>query len=401
MKSKEVIRVCPICANKSGELLHNQSFQLYEGFCLPDAYDVVCCKKCGFVYADTPATQKDYNDFYGNFSKYENSISPGGRINPCDLDKYERMTRDLGKLLKDKNASILDIGCAKGGLLSTLKIHGFNNLTGLDPSLSCVNQVKSQGINALLGGLFEENFSGTELKDIFDCVIISHVIEHVYDLLGAIKNAFSYVKSGGLLYLEVPDSARYTRYYIAPYHYFDFEHINHFDEHSLNNLMSHFSCEQVASDKKDVQHSNAVFYPAVYSVYRKKETIDKQQNIVPNFNVRKNVVRYIEMSRQADYWPELEDLVKTQEKIVVWGAAAYTSRVFKTSLLKKCNIVGFIDNDSKKQGAKFGNDVKIYPPKDLLPNFKGPIVVCSAVYNNEIAKEIYNMAISNTVIVLR
>ena len=107
------------------------------------------------------------------------------------------------------------------------------------------------------------------------------------------------------------------------------------------------------------------------------------------------------MSRQADYWPELEKLASTKEKIVVWGAAAYASRLYKTSVLKKCNIIAFVDNDIKKQGLKFCDSVKIHSPKDILPEFKGPIIVCSAVYNNEIMREIYNMGINNSVVVLK
>ena len=301
----------------------------------------------------------------------------------------------------DKNASILDIGCARGGLLTTLKFHGYNNLTGLDPSLNCVNQVKAQGIKAIQGGLFEENFLEVSLDQTFDCVIVSHVIEHVYDLTTAIKNSLSFVKMGGLLYIEVPDASRYTQYYIAPYHYFEFEHINHFDEHSLSNLMSRYKCEYVISGKKDLQHSNVVYYPAVYSVYQKMGMHGNQREILPNFDVSENVIRYIEMSRQADYWPELEKLVMTQEEIVVWGAGAYALRLYKTSLLSECNIISFIDNDPKKRGAEFDTKVKIHLPKDILPIFKGTIVVCSAVYNNEIIKEIDEMMIGNRVIVLK
>lgn len=401
MKLKDVKRICPICSNKHGERLHKQEFQLYGRHCLPDVYEVIACDKCGFVYNDMQASQKDYNDFYSRFSKYESSISPGGRINQGDRDKYERMAKDLIALGLDKQASILDIGCAKGGLLATLKNHGFNNLTGLDPSPNCVEQVKAQGLKAIQGGLFAENFPEKTLTQEFDCVIVSHVIEHVYDIATAIQNAFAFVKPGGMLYLEVPDATRYTQYYVTPFHYFDFEHINHFDEQSLNNLMSRYNCAQIASGKKDLQHSNIVYYPAVYSVYQKNEKHEKRRGIVPDYGVRENVIRYIEMSRQADDWPDLEKLVETQEEIVVWGAAAYASRLYKTTPLSKCNILSFIDNDLKKQGTEFDKNLKIDLPKNVLPKFKGPIVVCSAVYNNEIVKEIAQHRYNNRVVVLR
>jgi SAM-dependent methyltransferase len=398
---KKVIRACPIFLGGSGELLYEQRFHLYQGHCLLDAYDVVSCIKCGFVYADSGSTQKDYNRYYSEFSKYENSLAPGGLANKCDLDKYERMVHDLSKIIPDKDASILDIGCAKGGLLATFKAHGYKNLTGLDPSLNCVAQVKAQDIPALQGGLFLENFPQGFLKQTFDCVIVSHVLEHVYDLSTAVKNAFSLVKTGGFLYLEVPDSSRYTQYYVAPYHYFDFEHINHFDLCALNNLLVKSPSEHVASGKKDLQHSNTVYYPAVYSVYRKRDGLAADQKIVPDHGLRDNVIRYIEMSRQADHWPELDELAASKEAIVVWGAGAYALRLYRMSPLSKCNIVSFIDNDLKKRQAAFDTNVTVKLPKEVLPDFKGTIVVCSAVYNNEIVKEIDGMRLNNRVVVLK
>jgi len=398
---KKTIRICPICSGRQGNLLHRQKFHLYKGHCLPNSYDVVSCKKCGFVYADTPASQKDYNCFYSDSSKYESPLSPGGRVNTYESDKYDRTIKDLEKFIPDKNASILDIGCAKGGLLATLKIRGYNNLIGMDPSLNCVNQVKAQGIKAIHGGLFRGNFAAALLDRQFDCVVVSHVIEHVYDLAAAIKISLSFVKRGGLLYLGVPDASRYTQYYVAPYHYFDLEHINHFDEHSLNNLMSPCGCRHVISGKKNIQLSNIVYYPEIYSVYRNNAAPGKRQKIHPDFTTRENITRYIEMSRQADYWPELKNLARTREEIIVWGAGAYALRLYKTSLLSKCNIAAFIDNDPKKQGKGFDTQVKIRLPKEILPDFKGTIVVCSATYNNEIVKEIDNMRISNRVVVLR
>jgi 2-polyprenyl-3-methyl-5-hydroxy-6-metoxy-1,4-benzoquinol methylase len=398
---KKVGRVCPVCFADSGECLYSQQFHLYEGHCLPDAYDVVACCRCGCVYADTPATQKEYNRFYSEFSKYVDVVSPGGRGHSYDEDKYERTVCDLEKLGLDRNASILDIGCAKGGLLATFKLHGYHNLTGLDPSPECVKLVEAQGIHAVQGGLFGENFPRTALSGAFDCVIVSHVIEHVYDVTTALKNAISLVKTGGLFYLEVPDASRYTRYYVAPYHYFDLEHINHFDAHAMNHLMSRYACEPVACGQKDLQHSNVVYYPAVYGLYGKKGECEKSCILKPDFSARENVIRYIEMSRQADDWPELEGLAKTQEEIIVWGAGAYALRLLRVSRLRECRIAGFVDNALKMRGAKLTKTIKIGLPQDFLPHFKGPIVVCSAVYNNEIVKEIEGMGGGWRVIVLR
>lgn len=76
---KELNRLCPICNNKQGEILHTQKFLLDNNNPLPSEYDVVCCTQCGFVYADVDASQENYNKYYENFSKYESTeVSSGG-----------------------------------------------------------------------------------------------------------------------------------------------------------------------------------------------------------------------------------------------------------------------------------------------------------------------------------
>jgi 2-polyprenyl-3-methyl-5-hydroxy-6-metoxy-1,4-benzoquinol methylase len=75
------------------------------------------------------------------------------------------------------------------------------------------------------------------LQESFGCAILTGVIEHIYDVQKAIKNISNLLKAGGILYLEAPDASRYIDYYIVPYYYFDSEHINHFDMHSLRNLL--------------------------------------------------------------------------------------------------------------------------------------------------------------------
>ena len=59
--NKRALRPCPICENVEAGLLHTQKFILPEGHPLSAGYDVVCCRECGFVYADTSVTQEQYD----------------------------------------------------------------------------------------------------------------------------------------------------------------------------------------------------------------------------------------------------------------------------------------------------------------------------------------------------
>jgi SAM-dependent methyltransferase len=391
---KSVIRKCPVCLKGKGIILHTQEFVLPENYPLPNAYDIVECQSCGFVYADTTASQADYNLFYANLSKYEDkSVATGGGDNLYDAHRLEQTASDIRKVLPDKNASVLDIGCGNGGLLLALKHSGYNNVTGLDPSRKCVATVRGQGINALAGDIFSADFDAQ-----FDCIILSHVLEHIYDLRGAVRRLTSWLRVDGISYVEVPDASRYSDYYVVPYYYFDIEHINHFDEHSMNNLIlssDHFI--PVVSSAKEITVSNGNIYPVFFAIYRKKD--DRTADIVPSFIVGESVKRYLKMSDAHGRWPELNELSEDQKEVIVWGAGSFTQRLLNNTALSRCNIVAFVDNDSKKQGLTI-NNVKIHSPS-ILRIHKGPIIVCSAFHSDEILHEIEEMGIINPVIVIR
>ena len=61
LKTKTLLRPCPICGSGQGEVLHTQKFFIPQGYLLPVEYDVVACTKCGFTYADTSACQQNYD----------------------------------------------------------------------------------------------------------------------------------------------------------------------------------------------------------------------------------------------------------------------------------------------------------------------------------------------------
>jgi MoaA/NifB/PqqE/SkfB family radical SAM enzyme/SAM-dependent methyltransferase len=384
---KKFIRKCPICSNNHGEILYHQSFAILENDLLPKEYDVVCCQKCGFVYADTPANQQDYNKYYQQFSKYE-----WGGTTKWNL----KGLKPISDYLCNKNASILDIGCANGELLVELKKLGYKNLTGLDPSVKCLQNVKNHGINAFEGELFSINLSIPNRK--FDYIILSHVFEHICDLQMATDNIVSKLNENGVLYIEVPDASRYPEYYIVPFHYFDCEHINHFDENSLNNLFLQKNLNLLHYAKKE-SHVADKLYPAVYTLYQKRTQKKVTKSIIPNFEVRDSVISYVEKSHSKDKWPKIDKIAVSQEEIVVWGVGSYTLRLIDNSSLGKCNIVFFVDKDPKKQGLKV-KDVPIYSP-DRLKAHKGPIIISSALYSDEVLKEIKDMGINNDIVVMK
>lgn len=390
---KNLKRECPICCNETGEILYSQKFKLPPNYPLPSYYDIVSCDKCGFVYADTSATQDVYNNYYSQLSKYENKqISSGGGYNSWDSERLTETAFTISKFVTSKESSILDIGCANGGLLEKLKELGYSNLTGMDPSNTCVINVLNKGIDAFEGTIF--NISTTQK---FDCIILSHVLEHVYDLKLAIKNIDNVLNDGGTLYIETPDASKYHEYYITPFHYFDFEHINHFSKDSFKDLFNEY--ENIHFGEKEIRVSENNVYPSVYGIFIKNINRKISNNIDFSSKIKENVLKYIQISSENDKWPELDDIIETKEAVAIWGVGAYTLRLIENTKLNKCNIAYFIDSDEKKHNMKI-NNIPIYGPSILI-HHESVIIVSSALYSNEIINQIRDMGLKNNIIVMK
>ena len=379
-------RACPICRN-SGKvtLLYKQEFLLpddYKG--LPDVYNIVECDNCGFIYSDMIASQAIFDNYYENNSKYENlclSSSTGGIK---DRTKFEVFYNEVEGFI-NKDFEVLDIGCANGGLLYLLKENGFHKISGIDMSEICVENVSEMGVKCFKGGLFSlpENFIGK-----FDLVFLTGVLEHIYDIENAMKNICYVLNDSGMVYFDVPDMSKYLDCYIKPFYYFDLEHINHFEKQSLINLGKTHGLHMMESFQKIING-----YPCI-SILLRKGNITTDVQLETDRKAIVNLKKYIEKSYKNDVSNKINELIISQEEIVVWGIGAYTLGLFKKGL-EKCNIVAIVDNDTKKQGMII-NGIRIESP-NVIKNFDATIVILAALFRDEILEQIKEMNISNPI----
>lgn len=393
---KTALRNCPVCQHTEVQILHHQKFDLPSYHILPAQYDVVSCTQCGFAYADTDANQQIYNEYYTLLSKYEDSEVSSGSSSPIDIERYEQVFHRIVPHLKS-TSTILDIGCANGGLLSYLKNQGYLHLTGLDPSASCVRFMNSQSIDAVQGDLFDNVLLDNGLK--YDVVIISHVFEHLYDILEATERIGRYVNEGGIVYIETPNAAEYDKHFIVPYYYFDVEHINHFTTVAHQNLFLQKSFEFIESKSVTNKVAEEQLYPAVYSLFRKSEMAE-HINITFDDSARLAILNHLRDSDYDHINKQLVQLNDSQEPCVVWGAGQNTLRLLSESLLGNCNIIKYIDKDRSKQN-KIMSDVSIVSPQWLVDEqYTGVIVISSALHSQEILSEIQEKSLNNVVIIL-
>jgi SAM-dependent methyltransferase len=291
----------------------------------------------------------------------------------------------------------LDVGCANGGLLRALKDLGYEDLCGLDPSQVCVENTRALGLEAHPGSLFQPFLHGK-----FDCVILSHTLEHVQDVHRAIAWISGTLKPGGkqVTYIEVPDASRYVDFLYAPFQEFNTEHINHFSQSSLKNIMKRTGFEVVETGEKTLTISPNMFYPAIYGFWR-KSIAQPIIEIKPDIPLLMQIGEYIRQSRVIldAIESHLQKVLPKTQHVIVWGTGQLAMKLLVDTSLGKANIAAFVDNNSINQGKNLCG-VKILSPQ-ALAGLDGPILITTILHQQAVAEQIRQMGLPNEVIFLQ
>lgn len=122
-------------------------------------------------------------------------LHPGRR---ADLDVYIKF------LPAHVGGKLLEIGCGSGRKLAYLKKFGWD-VEGVDFDSTAVEIARHRGLNVRLGELEEQTYS----ENIFDAVVSSHVLEHVPEPIGFLKECHRILKPGGQLVFTTPNAGSY------------------------------------------------------------------------------------------------------------------------------------------------------------------------------------------------
>ena len=162
---------------------------------------IVRCNRCGLMYASPLAKAADYVQILTWDSNFD-SISQ----NPRRYEKERLQVRDYGPTksllngLYPQRGKLLEIGCSFGFLLNEFKKDGWEVL-GIEPHAFCCKYAREQfGIEALSTIL--ENAGIPEAS--VDVVLLNHVIEHLDDPLGTLREINRVLKPNGHLVMETP-----------------------------------------------------------------------------------------------------------------------------------------------------------------------------------------------------
>ena len=152
------------------------------------------CEDCGLVFRNPVSTPEDLKRFYSPEGGWG---APGA----APLERSEARSRSWSRAFQPirsqlsvtkppPGARVLDFGCGRGRLLDSFQEFGW----------------ETWGIDTAVGEAFSRHRRLDDIPDVpmFDLVVASHVLEHVTDPLGLLRQLSRACRVGGFLFVGTP-----------------------------------------------------------------------------------------------------------------------------------------------------------------------------------------------------
>lgn len=227
----------------------------------PRTYSLRRCPGCGFGQVDPRPDAHAIATFYELESYYTHG-GPSGASSGTSRSLLDRARVKLawhgdrgidltGTWFRDRvdpRARTCDLGCGDGGLIAQLAAAG-HDVTGVEPDARAREVAAGKGLRVFAGTA--EELPSEVADERFDCVIMSHVLEHTLDPRLAVGNAARLLTGDGLLVIETPNNeAKGLRRSGVLWPWLDVpRHLNFFTSGSLRAL-----CEAGGLRVQDLQY---------------------------------------------------------------------------------------------------------------------------------------------------
>ena len=188
-------------------------------------YQLLRCTSCSIVWLDDPPSKSEMSMHYG--SDYDRTIS-------TKAPEHWFGRRDELIRLKPGGGSVLDLGCATGGFLSTLKGTSWK-LYGIEMSEHAATIARDRcGAEVFVGDVLEATFP----LNSFDAITCFNVFEHMQEPDAVLIRVAQWLKPGGVFYTMMPniDSAAASIFRSYWYALELPRHLYHFSPASLKRL---------------------------------------------------------------------------------------------------------------------------------------------------------------------
>jgi 2-polyprenyl-3-methyl-5-hydroxy-6-metoxy-1,4-benzoquinol methylase len=194
----EVLQSCPICG--SNEFIPFISGKDY--FLTGESFEIVKCRNCGFRFTNPRPFPEELGKYYQSSDYISHSDSKKGIFaSVYQMVRKYTLGRKYALINKfQQKGNILDIGCATGQFLNYMATHGWKT-TGIEPD----EKTRKSAISEYSLDVFPEEKLTVLNNASFDVITMWHVLEHVSDLNGRMKQIKNLLKPEGTLVIAVPN----------------------------------------------------------------------------------------------------------------------------------------------------------------------------------------------------
>jgi len=234
----ESVASCPYCDSTERALAH-QGVEDWAFACAPGRWNYWSCTRCRCLYLSPRPTAATIGIAYARYYTHAGAVG-GGRLSTlkqrlrneywsCTLQTSIKprlgLPRWLGWALawlkpyiaepfglrqwaQAPKGLLIDVGCGNGDKLKLAAQLGWQAL-GMEMDTSAVQAAQAQGLNVLQGGYEQlERYTGQA-----DCVVCSHVLEHVHQPVHLLHLLLAALGPNGVLLLSAPNASSHLRHH--------------------------------------------------------------------------------------------------------------------------------------------------------------------------------------------
>ena len=284
-------------------------------------------------------------------------------------------------ITKNAPKKVLEIGAAHGYLAMKLTEKcSISEYTIVEPDSNLVNsRIK------VIKGYIEDHFSELQNKD---CIIHSHVWEHIYKPIEFIEQISNHVSIGADMYISFPNMNGFIK--SGGLNSLNFEHTYLLDPQQAESIFENVGFSII---EKKMYLSHSYFYHL-----KKKTNTPKKFIEVPNIGLQSN--EFLKMVKS------LKDFVSTTNKflrlhtgpVYLFGAHVF-SQSFVSFGLNIDKISGILDNSKDKQNKRlYGTPFMVFDPLVISGGEKIVVVLNASHYQAEIRDQLMSINKNVTII---
>ncbi len=219
--------VCPLC----------NSPEARDTRYLQPPFAIKACADCSLFYLSPRLAREDAHRLYASDTYFSGGDGASGyaeyKVQEDSLRATFRMLLQTLERQSVCGGALLEVGCGPGYLLDEARGY-FSERAGVELSPATAREAERRS-----GACIELDLDDVDEAPAFDCIIATHVIEHIYDPVPFVQSMARRLKPGGSLILAAPDMGSIFRHVMGKrWPSFKYpEHVSFFDANTLPALL--------------------------------------------------------------------------------------------------------------------------------------------------------------------